>query len=527
MKIKILLLVIILLGAVLRLYKLDLVPPSLNWDEAAVGYNAYTIANSGRDEYGNFFPLYFLSFGEGKNPIHIYFTALSVKILGLNELSTRLPSALFGIFNIILIFLLVRVVFNKETLALLVAFSLAISPFNIHFSRFNHEANFALFFFMLGIYTFFLTIKRGKALLLLSTVSFCFSFLSYNAAKIFIPLTMILLFILYINNLIKFKKQLIGSILIIFLFCFLLFINPQLLGKARADQTIQGRGEVENTYLFKMTSNELLGRINLAAMQYSWHFSPQFLFITGDKNPKLSSQTGEFYKIDLLFLIAGVLFLILKRSKEGFFILVWALLGPIPSSLVAESPHAARAMFMMGSWHILSALGFYFLISFSKNPLFKKIVTVTFIILLTYFLKDYLSYYYGEYAKRYAIEWQYGMKQTVEYIKDNNQYSQVFVTDVRAQPYIFFLYHLKTPLHEYLNSAIYNNSISKSYNNVSTFNNFYFGGWDPIESFPNEGILYVLSPSEYDGLRHKQLFEVKKLIYYPNGQTAFFLVSAI
>ena len=78
MKIKILLLVIILLGAVLRLYKLDLVPPSLNWDEAAVGYNAYTIANSGRDEYGNFFPLYFLSFGEGKNPIHIYFTALSV-----------------------------------------------------------------------------------------------------------------------------------------------------------------------------------------------------------------------------------------------------------------------------------------------------------------------------------------------------------------------------------------------------------------------------------------------------------------
>lgn len=540
MKTKILVLAIVLLGGILRFYKLDSAPPSLNWDEAAVGYNAYTLANFGKDEYGIFFPLYFLSFGEGKNPIHIYFTALSIKLLGLNEFSTRLPSALFGIFNIILIYLLVKIIFEKEVLALLTALFLAISPFNIHFSRFNHEANFTLFFFMLGAYVFFANIKKEKKLLWLSMVSFCLSFLSYNAAKIFIPLALVLVTILYLDKLRKIPKQLVSSLLILIFFGLLIITHPQLLGGTRAHQTMQGRSDIEKTYFFKIIDNELLGRINLAILQYSWHFQPEFLFITGDKNPKLSSQTGEFYRVEIFLLILGVFYLMFKKSKEGAFILIWALLGPLPSSLAAEAPHAARSAFMMGSWHIISALGLYFLIGFVKNPLFKKITVIIFLLIFAYSLKGYLTYYYGEYLSRYAIEWQYGMKQIVEYIGKNDQYSQIFMTDIRAQPYIYFLYFLKTPLSEYLQTVIYNNSQNKSSNNISAFSNssfasngeqkktnFYFGGWNTVESSPQEDTLYVLSPSEYDGLRHKSSFEIKKVIYYPNGQTAFLLVSAL
>ena len=56
-KVKVVLFIIILLAAFLRIYKLDQVPVSLNWDEAAFGYNAYTIANWGKDEWGDSFPL--------------------------------------------------------------------------------------------------------------------------------------------------------------------------------------------------------------------------------------------------------------------------------------------------------------------------------------------------------------------------------------------------------------------------------------------------------------------------------------
>ncbi|KKQ96399.1 MAG: hypothetical protein UT23_C0032G0001, partial [Candidatus Woesebacteria bacterium GW2011_GWA1_39_12] len=58
---------VILLALFLRVYKLGDIPPSINWDEAAVGYNAFSIANFGRDEWGNVFPLVFKSFEDYKH----------------------------------------------------------------------------------------------------------------------------------------------------------------------------------------------------------------------------------------------------------------------------------------------------------------------------------------------------------------------------------------------------------------------------------------------------------------------------
>lgn len=123
-------------------------------------------------------------------------------------------------------------------------------------------------------------------------------------------------------------------------------------------------------------------------------------------------------------------------------------------------------------------------------------------------------------------DWQYGMKQVVGYVKEHPEYIQVNMTDIRSQPYIFFLFYLKTPLPEYLNTVIYNNSDNtKSFNTVSVFDKYYFGGWDPIESMPTRGVLYILTSSQYDGLRHKSEFDIKKLIKHPDGATAFLMVS--
>ncbi len=51
-----LLLVIVILAGFLRLWQLGVVPISPDWDEAALGYNAYSILHTGRDEYGIFLP---------------------------------------------------------------------------------------------------------------------------------------------------------------------------------------------------------------------------------------------------------------------------------------------------------------------------------------------------------------------------------------------------------------------------------------------------------------------------------------
>ncbi|PIV02180.1 glycosyl transferase, partial [Candidatus Shapirobacteria bacterium CG03_land_8_20_14_0_80_40_19] len=58
------LILIILLSLFLRIYCLQEVPPSLNWDEISHGYNAYSILKTGKDEWGKTFPLIFQAYGD-------------------------------------------------------------------------------------------------------------------------------------------------------------------------------------------------------------------------------------------------------------------------------------------------------------------------------------------------------------------------------------------------------------------------------------------------------------------------------
>src|SRR5262249_59232650 len=57
-------------------------PPGYHRDEAALSYNAYTIATSGRDEDGAFLPLFFRSYGDYKSPLYPYLLAGIFKITG-------------------------------------------------------------------------------------------------------------------------------------------------------------------------------------------------------------------------------------------------------------------------------------------------------------------------------------------------------------------------------------------------------------------------------------------------------------
>ena len=57
-------------------------PPGFFRDEAALAYNAYTIENDGRDEYGARLPLYFSSFLDYKSPIFVYALAGVFRVTG-------------------------------------------------------------------------------------------------------------------------------------------------------------------------------------------------------------------------------------------------------------------------------------------------------------------------------------------------------------------------------------------------------------------------------------------------------------
>ena len=523
---------IVLLGLLLRTYRLDKVPPSLSWDETAVGYNAYAIANFGVDEWGNKFPLVFRSFEDFKHPVHIYITAVFVKLFGLSDFTVRLPAALFGVGNVILIYFLAEKLFKSRMAGLLAALFLAVSPYNLQFSRFSHELNFAIFFLMLGILLFYWGLRKKNHLLPLSFLSFGLSFISYHSAKIVVPPIVILLCLVNIKEIQLVKKQFGIGLGILAFIILIAVLNKDLLGLARIKQTSIQDEAIMQTELYQKTNNKLFGRVEIITNQYFKHFSNDYLFVSGDSNARHSTgAVGEFYKIDLIFLLVGTVFLIhrliFKKDTDMLILLAWAFLGPLPAAMTSEAPHAARAMFMTGSWHLISAYGFYCLITLSKNKLVRISLLVLGLTGLSYFMRGYLDYYYNVYPQKDAIQWQYGMRETVKYLKSQKNVGAVYMTNVRQQPYIFFLYYLKTPAPQFLQTVNYNRTISKSFSLVSSFGKYHF--LDDLEfaySYPGYGIYYVLTGPEYTGLYYKKDFEVKTRILYPDGSDAFYIVTA-
>ena len=181
---------------------------------------------------------------------------------------------------------------------------------------------------------------------------------------------------------------------------------------------------------------------------------------------------------------------------------------------------------MMGSVQLVAAYGLFSLVSLFKNKLIQGIVVTAVFIPLFWESSSYLKYYYSEYAKKDAIEWQYGMKQIAIYIRDRPYYDRDYMTRERQQPYIFVLNYLRYPVRNFLNTVQYDQSQSKSYNVARSFGKFQFSDWNTVESYPVPFVLYVLTPSQYDGLRYRLMFDVKDLIKYPDGSNAYFLVEA-
>ena len=190
--------VIIFLGFILRFYKLGQIPSGFVSDEASFGYNAYSLIKTGKDEFGQSWPIIFRSFGDGKMPVYFYLTIPSVLLFGLTEFAVRFPSALLGTLTILLIYLFTKEIVKSKNdksgwrlkiWPLISALILATLPWHIHFSRAAFEANIGLFWITLGSWLWLKFIKnRKKSTLGLGLIAFTLSVFSYHAPRIFVPL---------------------------------------------------------------------------------------------------------------------------------------------------------------------------------------------------------------------------------------------------------------------------------------------------------------------------------------------------
>src|SRR2546421_726722 len=89
--------IILVSGAALYTYRITRNPAGFFIDESSIAYNAHTISQTGRDEFGNSWPLYFRAFGDYKNPVQVYVLAALFKLTGPSILTARLLGAIAGV----------------------------------------------------------------------------------------------------------------------------------------------------------------------------------------------------------------------------------------------------------------------------------------------------------------------------------------------------------------------------------------------------------------------------------------------
>jgi 4-amino-4-deoxy-L-arabinose transferase-like glycosyltransferase len=320
MKNKLLLIIILIVASVLRLYQLGNVPVSPDWDEAALGYNAYSILETGKDEYGKPFPIILQSFADYKPALYMYLAIPSVALFGLDTFAVRLPSAIFGILTVFATYFLVVELFKRKDLALLASFLLAISPWHIQFSRVAFEANVGVALNIFGL-LFFLKGLKKPLFLSLSAVFFGLSLYIYQSQKVFTPLFVLLLIIIYRKELFAVAKKylimfFVVGILIVLPMLTLIVTDKQALARAKgvsifSVETPYSQFQREKYLEDKLQKNNINALFHHkyitygqeVATGYLAHFDLKWLFLTGDLERHHAPNMGLLYLWELPFLL--------------------------------------------------------------------------------------------------------------------------------------------------------------------------------------------------------------------------------
>ena len=131
--------IISFLGASVYFASIPKHPPGFYIDESSIAYNAHLIAQTGSDEHGQKWPLYFRAFGDYKNPTYVYFLAGLFKLTGPSITVARSLSAAMGFAAAILLALLAWKITRSISVVFVVALSALLTPWLYESSRLVFE----------------------------------------------------------------------------------------------------------------------------------------------------------------------------------------------------------------------------------------------------------------------------------------------------------------------------------------------------------------------------------------------------
>lgn len=449
-----------MLGAVLRLFWLDKYPVGFTGDEAQQGYSGYSILLTGKDEWGDFLPLFPRGFGDYKPPVFTYLTIPFIALLGLTETAVRLPAALSGILLILVVYFVTKELFD-ETTSLWAALLTSISPWAIQLSRSAFEGGIGVLTFSLGL---LFLLKAGMSFKnrMLSLFFFGITLYTYHSWRIFTLLFLLTFFAVKVilirkKQLVKLKFTYLNAILCLVVVFFLtpIILNIPLTLK-RADVSIFSGKYMDGffanrtpsdlpTPVVKALDNKYFYVVNQFFTNYLSYYSPTFLF-TGSRSESTYlnfPETPLLYSVEIVSFLLGMFFLYKRKSPASGLLFILFLLAPVAAA-TTEGGNANRGLTFLPAVIIISAFGL------ERLTRIKKVGSIMVVAVLGYSLAVFLFNYFYKLPTRPQYNLRLGYREAFQAVLGlEDQFDTIIFSRAFTEPQIFIAFYKKIDPNEF------------------------------------------------------------------------------
>jgi len=504
---------LLVLGFSVRLIGIANMPSGLNQDEASIGYEAYSIMETGMDRTGHEFPVHLESWGSGQNALYAYLTIPFVRLFGLNAFSVRIVNAIFSCISLLLFFLLFRLNYNRKVaLAALALF--AVFPWSIMSARWGLESNILPTIFLSAVFFLAKGIISNQKYYLLSFLLFALSLYSYGVTYFVLPLFFLLVIpYLVVNKKIGVRYLLPGFIVFIFvalpiiLFVVINHLNLQpihfwgiTVPRLEANRTTVVFNLFHDNFILTLGKNAVrfLSVLVLQSDGSDYNAIPMF---------------GTIYPISLLFFIVG-LFGVLKNrnfmdNALNYIFLSWLLC----SFILGTSSHVNinRINIIYIPLLYFTVLGI-FDVKEMLQPEFRNRYKTVVIAFYSLFFVLFCGYYILFFNENIKKDFSYGLEDAIQFAERTTSKTDSIniTTQTINMPYIYVCFYNKLNPNDFRKSVKYDEeTVNTGFRDVKQLGQYTFG-----TKMSDLNSLHILSQAEFEMTNYPIIFSKNFGNYY-------------
>src|SRR6478672_3450604 len=306
-------------------------PPGFSIDESSISYNAYTVSQTGHDEYGVSRPLFFRAFGEYKNPTLIYLLAGLFRLTGPSIATARLLTAALGALSGLLLGLLAWKLTRSWIATVLVTIAALLTPWLFESSRLVFEVAIypaLLVLFLIAVWRASLKQRWSWSDVVILTIALGLLTYSYSIGRLLAPLLAL--------GLVRFVNRARWRGVVATWFLSGLLLIPLLAFHRQHPDALTGRFKAL-TYLSADMS--LATKLKSFVLHYLANINPWRWLVTGEGDIRDHVQgAASLLAVTVVLALLGLVIVVRQHRHEPWwrFLIYSLVVSPVPASLTSN-----------------------------------------------------------------------------------------------------------------------------------------------------------------------------------------------